>query len=109
MKNSILLACICACMMVSCAVIRPGEVGVKRKLGKLKTNTHSQGMVLLNPFTTTVIKVPTKTVNKEVKLNLPSKEGLNVAAEISILYHVEEQKAIDILTTVERNMKKFLF
>ena len=33
------------------------------------------GNVLLNPFTTKVVKLPTRTKNLEVELCLPSKEG----------------------------------
>jgi regulator of protease activity HflC (stomatin/prohibitin superfamily) len=84
----------------SCGVINPGEVGVKQKLGKLKGEVKTQGLVLLNPLFTELVKIPTRTVNKEVRLNLPSKEGLNVAAEISILYHVKQESVIDIINDV---------
>jgi regulator of protease activity HflC (stomatin/prohibitin superfamily) len=84
----------------SCGVINPGEVGVKQKLGKLKGEVRTQGLVLLNPLFTELVKIPTRTVNKEVRLNLPSKEGLNVAAEISILYHVKQESVIDIINDV---------
>ena len=108
MKKSILFIGVISFIISSCAIIRPGEVGVKQKFGKLKGTPKTQGIMLLNPFTTTVIRIPTRTVNKEVKLNLPSKEGLNVASEISILYHVKEDKAIDIINKVGPNFEKVL-
>lgn len=108
MKKSILFIGFISFIISSCAIIRPGEVGVKQKFGKLKGSTKNQGMMLLNPFTTTIIRIPTRTVNKEVKLNLPSKEGLNVDSEISILYHVKEDKAIDIINEVGPNYEKIL-
>jgi regulator of protease activity HflC (stomatin/prohibitin superfamily) len=108
MKKSILFIGIMTFIISSCAIIRPGEVGVKQKFGKLKGSTKTQGMMLLNPFTTTIVRIPTRTVNKEVKLNLPSKEGLNVDSEISILYHVKEDKAIDIINEVGPNYEKIL-
>ena len=37
-------------MISSCGVINPGEVGVKQKLGKLKGEVRTQGLVLLNPL-----------------------------------------------------------
>ena len=52
--------------------------------------------------------MPTRTVNREVKLNLPSKEGLNVAASISILYHLKEDKALDIISTVGKRYESVL-
>lgn len=95
-------------MISSCGVINPGEVGVKQKLGKLKGEVRTQGLVLLNPLFTELVKIPTRTVNKEVRLNLPSKEGLNVAAEISILYHVKQESVIDIINDVGIDYEKTL-
>jgi prohibitin 1 len=109
MKKSILFIGLLSFILSSCAVIiRPGQVGVKQRLGKLTGTPKSQGIMLLNPFITTIVKVPTRTVNKEVKLNLPSKEGLNVASEISILYHVQEEKALDIISAVGKNYEQVL-
>ena len=95
-------------MISSCGVIKPGEVGVKQKFGKLKGDVQTQGLVILNPLFTELVKIPTRTVNKEVRLNLPSKEGLNVAAEISILYHVNKENVIDIINEVGVSYEKIL-
>ena len=95
-------------LISSCAIIKPGEVGVKQVFGSLKGKPTTQGIMWLNPAIAEVIRIPIRTVNKEVKLNLPSKEGLNVAAEISILYHVQEQKAIDIINEVGPNFERVL-
>lgn len=84
----------------SCAVIAPGEVGVKRTLGKLKPRVYQPGVVGVNPFISRIVRVPTRTVNLEVRLNLPSKEGLNVLSEISILYHIKSEKAPELIETV---------
>jgi len=95
-------------LFTSCAIVRPGEVGVKQHYGKLKGKPKSQGIVLLNPFTSKLVRIPTRTVNKEIKLNLPSKEGLNVSAEISILYHIKQEKAMDIINDVGTNFERVL-
>jgi len=100
MKKILLNLIVISLMISSCAVVNPGEVGVKQKLGKLKGPVQTQGIVLVNPLITELVKIPIRTVNKEVALNLPSKEGLNVAAEISILYHVKEGSVIDIINNV---------
>ncbi|MFT4761822.1 MAG: prohibitin 1 [Saprospiraceae bacterium] len=86
--------------LASCAVVREGEVGVKRKLGKYSDKPYTEGLKVFNPFASRIVKVPTQTENLEVALNLPSKEGLNIAAEISILYSVLGSKAPDLLRTV---------
>lgn len=89
-----------------CAIIKPGEVGVKRTLGNLKDKVYAPGPVGFNPFLTSVIRMPTRTVNREVKLNLPSKEGLNVNAEISILYHIEPAMAPKVIETIGVNYEE---
>jgi regulator of protease activity HflC (stomatin/prohibitin superfamily) len=75
-------------------------VGIKQKFGKLKGKTKTQGLLFYNPFTSSVVRVPIRTINREIKLNLPSKEGLNVQAEISILYHIEQEKVSEIISSV---------
>lgn len=95
-------------VLTSCVTVRPGQVGVKQTFGKLNDKTKESGLMVINPFVTRVIKIPTTTVNREVKLNLPSKEGLNVNAEISILYHVQGDKIVNILETVGREFERIL-
>jgi regulator of protease activity HflC (stomatin/prohibitin superfamily) len=41
----------------SCTVVRPGEVGVKQRMGKLSNEITTQGPALFNPFTSKIIKV----------------------------------------------------
>jgi regulator of protease activity HflC (stomatin/prohibitin superfamily) len=108
MKNIIICCFLIFTTAISCAIVRPGEVGVRQSLGRLRGKPVSPGVALINPFTTILVKIPTRTVNKEIKLNLPSKEGLNVSAEISILYHVKEEKAIDIVNEVGRYFERVL-
>lgn len=89
-----------ALLLGSCTVIRQGEVGLKRKVGKLENKVYQPGAVGFNPFTTKVIKMSTQTENVEVKLDLPSKEGLTIGSQISILYHMKPEAARTILETV---------
>ena len=83
-----------------CSVVRQGEVGVKRKLGKLNEKTIQPGAVVYNPFLTRIIKLPVRTVNLEISSNLPSKEGLNVGAIISILYRIKPENAPAIIENI---------
>lgn len=88
--------------LTSCVVVRPGQVGVKQRLGKINTTSLSEGPRMFNPLTTTVLKLPTRTVNMEIQSNLPSKEGLTIATEISILYRLKASDAPLILREVGR-------
>lgn len=99
-----------ACFFLSsCAVIRPGQVGVKRTLGKLKSDKIvTQGVMVYNPFVSTVIKTSTQTNNLKLILNLPSKEGLSVTSEISILHRIEKDSITTILTKYGRNYEAII-
>jgi regulator of protease activity HflC (stomatin/prohibitin superfamily) len=55
-KNKVISAVFISILFASCAVVRPGEIGVKQRLGKLSEKSHAQGPVWYNPFTTKVIK-----------------------------------------------------
>jgi prohibitin 1 len=83
--------------LASCSVIRPGEVGVKQTLGKLSDNIHTQGLVWYNPFLTKVVRTNVQVNDVELSLSLPSKEGLSVVAQISILYKIDEKSVPKVI------------
>lgn len=85
---------------IGCAVVRPGERGVKRTFGKLGTEIHSPGIVFYNPFSTRVVRLPVRSTSIEAKLNLPSREGLTIRSEISILYRIIPEHVPSIIETV---------
>ncbi|MEL6537113.1 MAG: SPFH domain-containing protein, partial [Bacteroidota bacterium] len=71
-------------VLSSCMVVNPGEVAVKQRFGQLSDEVYNEGLVFYNPISTQIITTPTRTVNMEVNLSLPSKEGLNIKSQISI-------------------------
>jgi len=83
-----------------CATVRQGEVGVKQTLGRIDDTPVAPGARLYNPFVTRILRVPVRTVNLEMALDLPSREGLNVRSEISILYRVVADEAPKVLSTI---------
>ena len=56
----------------------------------------------------TVLKVPIRTMNQEVRLSLPSKEGLTIESEISILYSIDKNKVPFILEDIGLNYESVL-
>ncbi|UYZ62774.1 prohibitin family protein [Hymenobacter weizhouensis] len=100
MKPLLVVALAATTLLSSCTVVRQGEVGVRRKLGKIDQDVILAGPKVFNPFVTTVLKVPTTTQNLEIRSNLPSKEGLTVGSEISILYRVQGKQVPAMLETV---------
>jgi len=83
-----------------CVTIKQGEVGVKRKLGKFSDTGYTQGLKVYNPIISRIVKISTQTENLEIGLNIPSKEGLNILSEVSILYRVDPKQAPDLLRDI---------
>ncbi len=79
-------------LLSSCTVIRPGEIGIKQRLGKLNAEVVTQGSIVYNPIMSKVIKASSQTKNIELSLSLPSKEGLSITSQISILYRINPEK-----------------
>lgn len=107
MKQVLYLSLGLLIVTTSCTIVRPGEVGVKSKFGKLSEPKMS-GVIARNPFTTRVIKLPTRTVNRELLINLPSKEGLTIQSEISILYRIKPEMAKQIIIEIGTDYDKIV-
>ncbi|MFN0047817.1 MAG: prohibitin family protein [Cytophagales bacterium] len=100
MKKYILMI-VLVTLCTSCyTIIRPGEVGLRRQLGKLKEKVLTPGLYPYNFFITTIVKVPIRTLNLILEEELPTKEGLNVKVEFSIIYHIRPEKAKEIVETI---------
>ncbi len=99
MKNLMSIFCL-SVLMYSCAIVKPGNVAVKQTLGKLSPNIYGQGTVVYNPFISKIIRVSTQTNDLELSLSLPTKEGLSVNAQISILYHLNNDSVIHVINTI---------
>lgn len=98
--SRIIVALVSIIFLSSCAVIRPGEVGVKQKLGNLSDEYKTQGTIWYNPFVTRVIVTNVQIKDVKLELSLPSKEGLSVQAQISILYRIDEKSVPDIIRNI---------
>lgn len=108
MRQIVFLLAVACIGFTSCAVVRQGEVGVKRKYGRLNPKVIEGGMVAFNPFSTKVLKIPIRTVNQQVRISLPSKEGLTIESEISILYSIDKNKVPFILEDIGTNYESVL-
>jgi len=96
----IMIAIAALLFSTGCAVIRPGEVGVKQKLGTLSEEYKTQGSIWYNPFITRVIITNVQIKDVELSLNLPSKEGLSVEAQISILYRIDQKSVPKVIRNI---------
>ena len=98
--KSNLLVGLMAVLLASCAIVRPEEVGVKQRLGKLSDEIYTQGSVWYNPITTKVVKTNVQINEIELSLSLPSKEGLSVVAQISILYRIQQESVPKVIRSL---------
>lgn len=97
---TIVLSFLILLSLQSCMTIKQGEVGVKRKFGKYADKGYTEGLKVYNPLVSRIIKISTQTENMEVDINIPSKEGLNILSEVSILYNINPKEAPEILRNI---------
>jgi len=83
-------------------IIPAGHVGVVDFLGNVSDNTLKPGINLVNPMAT-VVKFDARTQELKETMNVPSKEGLTVTLEISLLYSLSFEYANRIYKTVGEN------
>jgi prohibitin 1 len=83
-------------------MIPAGSVGVVDFFGNVSENTLKAGINFVNPMAN-VIKFSVKTQEVKEQMTVPSKEGLTVQLEISLLYHLNPEYAFDIYRTVGEN------
>ncbi len=83
-------------------VIPAGHVGVVDFFGTVSANTLKSGINLVNPMAR-VIKLSIKTQEVKEVMDVPSKEGLTVKLELSVLFHLDPEKAAEVYKTVGEN------
>ncbi len=80
-------------------VVPAGSVGVVDFFGTVSPNTLKAGINPVNPLAR-VIKMSVQTQEMKEVMDVPSKEGLTVQLEVSILYHLNPEKAADVYKMV---------
>jgi prohibitin 1 len=108
LSQRLFLSCAFCTFICSCAIVRPGEVGIKQTLGRIQSDHLVQGAYVFDPFITTVKKIPTRTVEAYNELDVPTKEGLTVKSEVSLLYHVIPEAARDVYTKYGMNYQEVI-
>ncbi len=83
-------------------VVPAGTVGVVDFLGYVSDETLKPGVNLVNPIAN-VIKFSVKKQELKDLMNVPSKEGLSVQLEISLLFRINPEKANIIYKTIGPN------
>jgi len=97
-----LIVAVIIAVMQFLTIIPAGHVGVVDFLGNVSDNTLKPGINLVNPMAT-VVKFDARTQELKETMNVPSKEGLTVTLEISLLYSLSFEYANRIYKTVGEN------
>jgi len=105
MKQSFTLLAMLALALSSCVTVRQNEVGVRRRTGKIGDEVKPAGMYPVGLFST-ILKVPVSTTNLATVADLPTKEGLTVQSEMSILYRIDQKKIPELLRNVGENYEE---
>jgi regulator of protease activity HflC (stomatin/prohibitin superfamily) len=88
-------------------VIPAGHVGVVDLFGVVSDNTLKSGINFVNPLAR-VIKFSVKTQEIKEDMDVPSKEGLTVGLEISVLFHLNPDKASLVYKTIGENYAQII-
>ena len=83
-----------------CAIVPPGERGLISSLGSLSEESYPSGPVFYNPLVQEVVTVPIRSTSIEERLNLPTREGLTIEAEISILYRIRAESVRIVIDSI---------
>ncbi len=88
-------------------VIPAGHVGVVDFFGRVSSKTLKAGINMRNPLAR-IVKFSIKTQQVYEVMDVPSKEGLTVKLDASILFHLDPEKAAEIYKTVGANYVEVL-
>ncbi|MCF8266470.1 MAG: prohibitin family protein [Ignavibacteriales bacterium] len=88
-------------------VVPAGTVGVVDFLGMVSNNTLKAGVNVVNPIAN-IVKFDIKTQEMRETMTVPSKEGLSVQLEISLLYSLDPEMASQIYKTLGPNYREII-
>ncbi len=89
-----------ACLQAACVVIEDGEVGVSKSFGAIADEPVSQGVAFVVPVARQVETWNIKLQEIKETATVPSKEGLIVGLDTSLLFQVDPTRAPEIRKTV---------
>ena len=82
---------------VSC--VKTGHVGVVSVFGRITGRTLPEGIHIVNPVAN-VHELDIKTQEIKERTSVPSSEGLIMGIEASVLYHLQPERAADVLQKI---------
>jgi regulator of protease activity HflC (stomatin/prohibitin superfamily) len=83
----------------SVACVKTGHVGVITMFGRVTGRNIAEGIHLVNPLAR-VHELTIKTQEAKERAAVPSKEGLIMGLEASVLYHLQPERASDVFQKI---------
>lgn len=103
-----LLGLVVGTLIGSIRVVPAGSVGVVDFFGHVSPTALKSGLNLVNPLAK-VIPMSIRTLEDKETMSVPSKEGLTIELEISALFHLAPEHAVDVYRTVGPRYAGVLF
>merc|ERR1712196_481616 len=82
-------------LFCSIRIVPPAHSGLVVTFGSVKDSTLTSGMHLVHPLAS-VVSINLKTQLVYSENIVPTQEGLNVELDVSLLYHIEPSKVLDL-------------
>jgi prohibitin 1 len=98
----VLLLALLVLASTSTSCVNTGHVGVVTMFGRVTGRTMTEGIHLVNPLSR-VHELDIKTLEIKERASVPSREGLIMGVEASVLYHLQPDRAAEVLRTVGVN------
>lgn len=95
-RNIFYAMIVVAILLQSCVIIRPGEVALEVRYGKIKPGILMPGAHGRGIFGTRIERFNTRTIEYSNKLTFHSVEGIEVTSEITLLYHLIPDSVVSI-------------
>lgn len=88
-------------------VVPAGYVGVVDFFGHVSSQPLSSGINFVNPLARVIITSIRTQEDKET-MSVPSKEGLNISLDVSVLYKLDPSKAVNVYKTIGPNYQEVI-
>ncbi|MCM8773260.1 MAG: prohibitin family protein [Candidatus Omnitrophica bacterium] len=94
-----ILGLIIGILFSSIRVVPAGYVGVVDFFGYVSPKPLNSGINFVNPLVK-VVPLSIRTQEEKETMSVPSKEGLNVALDVSVLYKLNPTRAVEVYKTI---------
>ena len=98
----VVAAIVLAAIASTVRVVPAGYVGVVDFFGSVSARPLTSGINFTNPLAR-VINISVRTQEEKETMSVPSKEGLNVSLDVSVLYRLDPAKAVEVYRTIGPN------